>query len=195
MLKTINIFTGAERGFLASNLKKQIEGTNINYGNVLLFRQYDNIDKIFHFAGPSDDFDFKDSERVVDVIVNGTINMLRLAKLTNANFIFASTEGVKSPNNVYCYSKLLMENYIQDNYDKWVILRIPRIYDKSRKKGLMKKLRLNLVPEKDMNNQIEYLPLNNFIKQTLEVVNERNIVYNYKDLHCDTIANIKKLYT
>jgi len=59
----------------------------------------------------------------------------------------------------------------------------------------MKKLRLNMVPQKDMTNQIEFLTLFDFIEQTLEVVNERNIVYNYKDLHCDTIANIKKLYT
>jgi nucleoside-diphosphate-sugar epimerase len=190
-----NIFTGAERGFLASNLKKHIKGANINYGNVLLSKQYDNIDKIFHFAGPSDDFDFEDSETVVDVIVNGTINMLQLAKQTNAKFIFASTKGVETPNNVYCYSKLLMEKYIQNNYDNYIILRIPRVYDKTRKKGLMKKLRLNLVPEKDMNNQIEFLTLNNFIEQTLKVVNSENIVYNYKDLHCDTIANIKKLYT
>jgi hypothetical protein len=38
-----------------------------------------------------------------------------------------------------------MEKYIQDNYDDWVILRIPRVYGKTRKKGLMKKLRLNMV--------------------------------------------------
>ena len=88
-----------------------------------------------------------------------------------------------------------MEKYIQENYDNWVILRIPRVYDKSRKKGLMKKLRLNLVSEKDMNNKIEFLTLDKFINQTLTVDKQRNIVYNYKDLYCKTIKSIKKLYT
>ena len=188
------MFTGAEKGFLASNLKPQIKGINHDYGDVLLYKGQIYLDKIFHFAGPSDDFDFNNSKKVVDVIVNGTINMLQLAKQTNAKFIFASTKGVESPDNVYCYSKLLMEKYIQNNYDNWIILRIPRVYDKTRKKGLMKKLRLNLIPEKDMNNQVEYLTLNDFIKQTLEVVNKKNIVYNYRYFKCDTIANIEKLY-
>ena len=88
-----------------------------------------------------------------------------------------------------------MEKYIKENYNNWVILRIPRVYDKSRKKGLMKKLRLNLVPEEDMNNKIEFLTLDKFINQTLKVDNQRNIVYNYKDLYCKKIKSIKKLYT
>lgn len=189
-----NIFTGGEKGFLASSLKKQIEGINHDYGDVLLYK-YTNVDKIFHFAGPSDDFDFNNNKKVIDVIVNGTINMVQLAKQSNAKLIFASTKGVENPNNVYCYSKLLMEKYIQDNYDDWIILRIPRVYDKSRKKGLMKKLRLGLVPEQDLTNKIEYITLNNFINQTLKVVNQRNIVYNYNNLYSETISNIKKLYT
>ena len=194
MKKITNIFTGGEKGFLAGSLKKQMEGINCDYGDVLIYR-YINVDKIFHFASPSDDFDFNDSKKVVDVIVNGTINMVQLAKQSNAKLIFASTKGVENPDNIYCYSKLLMEKYIQDNYDDWVILRIPRVYDKSRKKGLMKKLRLNLVPEKDMNNKIDFLTLNAFIEQTSKVVNDRNIIYNYNNLDCKTISDIKKLYT
>tara|TARA_R110000787_G_C13211833_1_gene425231 strand:+ start:113 stop:682 length:570 start_codon:yes stop_codon:yes gene_type:complete len=189
------MFTGAEKGFLASNIKKRIKGVNYDYGDVLLYKEYNHINKIFHFAGPSDDFDFNNSKKVVDVIVNGTINMLQLAKQTNAKFIFASTKGVETPNNVYCYSKLLMEKYIQDNYNNWIILRIPRVYDKTRKKGLMKKIRLNLIPQDHMDRKIEFLTLDQFIQQTLKVDNQRNIIYNYDNLYCETISNIKKLYT
>lgn len=193
----VNVFTGAEKGFLGSNLKKEINGWNVDYGDILVDNFYlpSKIDNVFHFAGPSDDFDFADEAKTIQTIINGTINVLNLAKKNNSKFIFASTLGVETPNNIYCYSKLLMEKYIQDNYDNWIILRIPRVYDRIRNKGLMKKLRLDLIPQKDMTNQIEFLTLFDFIEQTLEVVNERNIVYNYKDLHCDTIANIKKLYT
>lgn len=190
----VNLFTGAERGFLGSNIKKNITGTVIDYGDIMKIKPVKCI-KLLHFAGPSDDFDFRDSKKTLDTIVNGTINMLKIAKMNNAKFIFASTKGVENPDNIYCYSKLLMEKYIQDNYDDWVILRIPRVYDKSRKKGLMKKLRLNLVPEKDMNNKIDFLTLNAFIDQTLKVVNDRNIIYNYNNLDYKTISDIKKLYT
>ena len=88
-----------------------------------------------------------------------------------------------------------MDKFIQENYENWIILRIPRVYDKTRKKGLMKKIRLNLIPDHDMANKIEFLTLSNFIEQTLKVVNEKNIIYNYYNLHCNTISNIKKLYT
>ena len=193
----VNIFTGAERGFLGSNFIKNVKGTNLHYGDVLkknIFLE-NNYNNIYHFAGPSDDFDFKDSKKTIKTITLGTMNMLEVAKKNKAKFIFASTKGVEYPNNVYCYSKLLMEKYIQENYDNWIILRIPRVYDKCRKKGLMKKLRLNLIPEADMKQKIEFLTLDKFIEQTLKVDNQRNIVYNYRDLYCETIKNIKKLYT
>ena len=189
----INLFTGAERGFLGNNIKKNINGITLDYGNIL-DKKIINCDRLYHFASPSDDFDFLNNKNTINTIVNGTLNMVDIINENRGKIIFASSIGVESPNNLYRQCKLLMEKYIQDNCNNWVILRIPRIYDKSRKKGLMKKLRLNLVPEKDMNNQIEYLPLNDFIKQTLEVVNQRNIIYNYKNLKCETIANIKKLY-
>ena len=192
-----NLFTGSEKGFLGGNIKKRVKGNNINYGDVLEENIFlgKKFDKVYHFAGPSDDFDFKNTKKTIETITIGTINMLEIAKKNKAKFIFASTKGVENPNNVYCYSKLLMEKYLQKNYDNWVILRIPRVYDKTRKKGLMKKLRLNLVSNEDMNNKIKFLTLDKFIEQTLKVDNQRNIVYNYKDLYCNTIKNIKKLYT
>lgn len=190
----VRLFTGAERGFLGSNIKKHLTGIVSDYGDVMEIKPA-KCKIIYHFAGPSDDFDFKQQEKTINTIITGTINMLEIAKMNNAKFIFASTKGVESPNNVYCYSKLLMEKYIQDNYDDWIILRIPRVYDKTRKKGLMKKIRLNLIPDHDMTKKIDFLTLNNFIEQTLKVEKEKNIVYNYSNLHCDTIANIKKLYT
>ena len=192
-----NLFTGSEKGFLGSNIKKRVKGSSINSGDVLEENIFlsKKFDKVYHFAGPSDDFDFKNTKKTIETITIGTMNMLEIAKNNKSKFIFASTKGVENPNNIYCYSKLLMEKYIQENYDNWVILRIPRVYDKTRKKGLMKKLRLNLVSNKDMDNKIEFLTLDKFIEQTLKVDNQRNIVYNYKDLYCNTIKNIKKLYT
>jgi nucleoside-diphosphate-sugar epimerase len=194
----VNVFTGAEKGFLGGNLKKEINGWNVDYGNIFIDNFYlpSKIDNIFHFAGPSDDYDFMDETKTIKTIINGTINVLNLAKKNNSKFIFASTLGVETPTeNVYCTSKFLMEKYIKNNYNNWVILRIPRVYDKTRNKGLMKKIRLNDIPDKDLDKKIKFITLNSFINQTLDVVKQQNIIYNYNNLKCETIANIKKLYT
>ena len=188
----INLVTGS-RGFLCGHLCQYLDDP-IDYGNVLNYYKISHIDSVYHFAGPSDDYDFADSEKTLDTIINGTCNMLRVAQENNAKFIFASTAGAQAPNNLYCYAKLCMEKYIVDNYDNYVILRIPRVYDRSRKKGLMKKLRRGEVPERDMNNVVEYITLESFLMQTLEILFHKNIVYNYTNIQVNTIRDISQKY-
>jgi nucleoside-diphosphate-sugar epimerase len=188
----INLVTGS-RGFLCGHLCKHLPNT-LDYGNVLNYYDINYVDAVYHFASPSDDYDFADSNKTIDTIVNGTINMLKVAQKNNAKFIFASTLGVESPNNVYCYSKLLMEKYIIDNYDNYVILRIPRVYDKSRKKGLMKKLRLHQISETEMQNTVNYITLPEFLQQTLAIINHINVIYNYNSIQINTIHEIHKKY-
>ena len=194
------LLTGCN-GFLGKHLYKALSTHNhvIAYNKDVRLPIIDNldIDTIIHLASPTDYEDLKDGNKVVTTIINGTLNMLNLANKTKSKFIFASTMGIYDKDVTYAYGncKLAMENYITNTNDNYVILRIPRVYDKSKVKGLMKQLRLNLVPEKDMDKQIEFLSLTNFIKQSLEIGNQRNIVYNYDNLYCETISNIKKLYT
>lgn len=185
----INLVTGS-RGFLCGHLCKHLIDP-LDYGNVLHYYDIDHIGTVYHFAGPSDDYDFKDAEKTIDTIVNGTRNMLRVAKRNKAKFVFASTAGVESPNNVYCYSKLLMERYIIDNYDDYIILRIPRVYDSSRKKGLMKKLRLGHVSQTNMSNVVDYITLSQFLEQTLRAVQYKNIIYNYSGVQSNSIREIR----
>ena len=185
----INLVTGS-RGFLCGHLCKHLTNP-LDYGDVLRYYDIDHINSVYHFAGPSDDYDFKNIEKTIDTIVNGTHNMLRVAKRNNGKFIFASTVGAESPNNVYCYGKRLMEQYIVDNYDDYVILRIPRVYDRSRKKGLMKKLRLDHVSENDMSNIVDYITLNSFLEQTLSIIGHKNIIYNYDNIQSNSIREIR----
>ena len=188
----INLVTGS-RGFLCGHLCKHLPNT-LDYGNILNYYNINYVNAVYHFASPSDDYDFADSNKTIDTIVNGTINMLKVAQKNNAKFIFASTLGVESPNNVYCYSKLLMEKYIIDNYDNYVILRIPRVYDKGRKKGLMKKLRLHQISETEMQNTVNYITLPEFLQQTLTIINHRNIIYNYNNVQINSIREIYNKY-
>jgi nucleoside-diphosphate-sugar epimerase len=185
----INLVTGS-RGFLCGHLCKHLSNP-LDYGDVRRYYDIDHIGAVYHFAGPSDDYDFKNAEKTIDTIVNGTRNMLRVAKRNKAKIIFASTSGAETPNNVYCYSKLLMEQYIVDNYDDYVILRIPRVYDKSRKKGLMKKLRLGHVSQNDMSNVVDYITLDLFLEQTLCAMHHKNIIYNYSNVQSCSIGKIR----
>jgi len=188
----INLVTGS-RGFLCGHLYKHLTNP-LDYGDVRRYYDIDHIGAVYHFAGPSDDYDFKDAEKTIDTIVNGTRNMLKVAKRNKAKFIFASTAGAETPNNVYCYSKLLMEQYIIDNYDDYIILRIPRVYDRSRKKGLMKKLRLSNIPKTDMDKTVEYITLQDFLQQTVTILNYKNIIYNYENIRSNTLEEIQKIY-
>lgn len=188
----INLFTGGG-GYLASALKQHVPGDNLNYGDVLVNDStIHTFDIMYHFAGPSDVYEFKDSARVIDVIVNGTINMLNLTRKSSSKFIFASTAGVLQPDNIYCHCKLLMENYIKSAYNNYIILRIPRVYSKCRKKGLMRQIRDNTIPEEDMNNIVEYITLQDFINQTKPVLNETNITHEYTITNRNSIQEIKR---
>lgn len=189
----VNLFTGGQRGYLAGALKQHVIGSNVDYGDILnISDNVSNFDNMYHFAGPSDVYDFKDAARVVDVIVNGTINMIELTKKHDAKFIFASTAGALQPDNIYCHCKLLMENYIKSVYNNYIILRIPRVYSKCRKKGLMRQIRENIIPADDMNNVIEYITLKEFVDQTKPILASTNITHEYDVTNKKSIQEIKQ---
>ena len=199
------LITGS-RGYLASNLviplsiEYNVECSQQDIRDITTCER--KYDMVMHFAGPSDDDDFMDRYKVSTTMINGTMNMLDVAARNNSMFVFASSLGVEQDDlhKPYILYKLAMENYIKSVYNNYVILRIPRVYSKCRNKGLMRKLRNNTVPEQDMSNMVEYLPLSNFVEQTIGAIHTwssdmaRTITYNYTDLTMDTITNIKEKY-
>ena len=185
------------RGFLCSRLIEELIGNEfIRFGgDVREHRIYTGIDVVMHFASPSQDIEFADKPKTATTIIDGTLNMLSIAKQNHAKFIFASTLGVYHAkphlNSLYESSKLAMDNYIQGVYNNYVILRIPRVYSANRPKGLMRKLREHSVPEKDMKCQLDFITLDEFAKQTLPALDRVNVVHEYTDLHSETIGQIK----
>lgn len=204
-MKSDVLITGS-RGYLASSLVKSLSmkynveccQQDIRYITTSE-RKYDTV---IHFAGPSDDEDFKDKFKVSTTMINGTMNMLDVASRNNSMFVFASSLGVEQDDlhKPYIIYKLAMENYIKSVYNNYVILRIPRVYSKCRTKGLMRKLRNDTVPKADMPNIVEYLPLSKFVEQTIGAIHTwssemvKSMTYNYTDLTTDTIADIKEKY-
>lgn len=193
-----NILVTGWRGYLASNLIKSISHNNniiLFEGDVRCSKAYDNIDLVLHFASPSDRVEFLDVARTSSTIIEGTINILNIARSNNCRFVFASTLGVcyLDDDCVYKISKLAMEKYIMSMYNNYVILRIPRVYSKCRRKGLIRQLRDDIVPVTDYDKQIEYITINDFVDQTKHVLfTQENMIHNYTITNKQTIGNIKQ---
>jgi nucleoside-diphosphate-sugar epimerase len=192
------ILVTGHKGFLCSHLIERLSPSNniIRFGgDVRQSRIYTSIDAIIHFASPSERKDFKDREKTATTIVDGTLNLLQIAKHNRAKFIFASTVGVSfaapNVNKIYESSKLGMDTYIQSVYNDYVILRIPRVYGSERSKGLIRVLRENLVPEEDMEQELDYLTVDQFVDQTLPALDQTNVVHEYHALRTETIRQIK----
>jgi nucleoside-diphosphate-sugar epimerase len=189
------LLTGGN-GFLGKHLCKYLSCNNdlIVYDKDirLPITEILDIDTIIHLASPTDFEDLKDKNKVVTTIIDGTLNMLNLARKTKSKFIFASTMGVYEKDLYYNYGncKLSMENYIMNTYKEYIILRIPRVYDKSKIKGLMKQLRRGTVKESDLNNIVNFIYIDEFIDQTLKYINNTNGVFEYNNIQQDTIRNI-----
>jgi len=189
------LLTGA-RGYLGGALHRYLE----SYNTVITFYDdvryakpvdCDQVDMVIHMASPIDNTDIK---KTASTIIEGTVNMLDFAKQHNAVFVFASTMGVydNNLNDVYANCKLAMENYIKSVYNKYVVLRIPRVYSKCREKGLVRLLKDGDVPDCDMHKIIEFLTLDEFISQSVTAISNINTVYEYKNTLRKSIHNIKK---
>lgn len=199
-MKSLNnniLFTGGS-GYLASGLiqKIKINNTVTHYsGDVRTLHEIDTSpDIICHFASPSDNLEFKDTYKTSTTIIEGTINMVNIAKKYGAKLVFASTMGVYTSryDNIYTTCKSAMEHYIKSVYNNYIILRIPRVYSKCRKKGLMRQIKEGTIPEKDMSNNIYYITLEDFVKQTIPVLDCTGITHEYEITQNKSIGEIKR---
>jgi len=191
------LITGA-KGYLASNIKKRLPGDVVEYfGDVRTFRDYTGINKIIHFASPSERAEFCDTEKTVTTIINGTLNMIDLANKNNAKLIFASTMGVyeASVDDAYASCKLAAEFMIQNSCNSYGILRIPRVYSPCRNKGLMKQLKSGSVNENDKSKKIQFITLEQFLDQTINVIESINDIYEYNQTIERTIGEIETWIT
>ena len=170
-------------GYLANELIR-----NLSRHDIVLYRHdvrdlhmYSDIDMILHFASPSDNEEFNDTHKTSTTIIDGTMNMVKIAQANKCKLVYASTMGVYNPllTDTYCICKAAMDNYIRSVYNNYIILRIPRVYSKCRKKGLMKQIKNKSIPESDYNNVIKFISLESFVQQTLPVLTNHNQVLEY----------------
>lgn len=149
--------------------------------------------------------DFKDGQCILDFgckciddynyslkcSLNNTYKLMDICNQYNMKYIFASTYGVFDPKNTYDQVKTFQEKIIS-SLDKYLIIRIPRVYGKSRNSGLMKFLRENSIYT---DKQLEYCTLDYFHEQ-FENILDLDVVgtVNFKTNRKDWISRIKRLY-
>jgi len=193
----MNVYVTGENGFLLKNLLPELKEYNIFKSNKKLNKinknDLKNIDILLHFASPSESDEFKNIIKTTETIILDSLNLFNNLQ-KNTKIIYASSEGAKYPKNIYELSKNFIENYLIQNYnkEKYLILRIPRVYGKNRNKGLIKKLKNNSF-KGNKNKLIEYMDINDWVKETLNVFNY-NGIYEYKNKSKNIIYEIEKRY-
>ncbi|MDO9152980.1 MAG: NAD(P)-dependent oxidoreductase [Paludibacter sp.] len=72
----------------------------------------------------------------------GTVNLVNAAKLNGVEkFIFISSRAAVQKSGAYGLSKLQAEQYIQNNFNKWLIFRPSEVYGIEKEEGIQKLIR------------------------------------------------------
>jgi hypothetical protein len=166
------ILTVGEKGFLLSNILK-----NNILKNVISFNDFQGdfstVSELWFFGTP---IDSSNVERLCDY--STFFECLKVCQKFNIKMVYASSYAVLYDDDLYAKVKSEHEEYIRANLKNYLILRLPRIYDKTRNAGLMKLLKENKVPEKDMSKEVTYCTLNMFLDFIENVKSSKGIV-NY----------------
>jgi nucleoside-diphosphate-sugar epimerase len=193
----MRILVTGQNGFLMRNILPALRA----YHEVVEFNHtqysyngYAGIDLILHFASPSDSYDFKDKVNMAVAMVDLTQAMVNIAERNQCKLVFASSLAADFLQDEYGVYKKAMEQYIQALVEHHLILRLPRIYGKDRTKGLMKKIRLNAVPDEDWDKVIGYADINDFFTWFVENLNKLGIEYYTGEIKHNTIREIKEIY-
>lgn len=143
-----------ESGFLLSNL------------------DIDFSDYVVQFGSPIDSSTFLNRFKLVSSVAD-TLEFIKVSNRFNKKLIFASSVAVLWGSDLYADCKREQENLITAECNNYLIYRIPRVYDKTRKAGLMKTIRENRITNPD--KELEFITLSEFrdwVKQTIHLQNQ-----------------------
>jgi len=197
MKKKMILITGS-KGFIGGRL--------IKLPNFISYEKYiDNpsnykLSKIVHLASVSESREFLNLNKTSTVMIDFTIDIINLSKNLDIELIFSSSMAVEylgGEKDIYGVYKKFAEYYIKSNLPKWKILRIPRIYGKDRKKGLMRTLREGTF-KGNLSDEVEYVDIDVFINFFTDYINNGRLnVIEYVPERLkekDTVLNIGKKY-
>ena len=169
-------------GFIGQALLKELDKQGIKYrclGRIIHGPELEGITKIIFLSSPSDSDDFKDREQTTISMIDNYVQNINTILNINPDIevIFGSSVAVMdvgyrtidSLESSYAIYKLAIEHYIRSRIKKYRIVRIPRVYGKDRKKGLMKFLREKPIEEFD-DNRIRFIDINDFTPKFVELI-------------------------
>lgn len=168
------IYINGTSGFIGGNLFKTLKRRGYQVEQVA--RRLSNIKNgiFIQMASPSDKDDFINKEDMKISMIDDVEHNIDYAIENNLVFVFCSSLAAENPYNDYGKNKAYIENLLKTksrtNNLKYIILRIPRVYAKNRKKGLMKQLRNNEVDPNDYDNIIEFMEIDDFIEELIKVL-------------------------
>ena len=172
-------------GFIGSALTKALDELGIEYKlfgrRLFCAAELEGVTKILFLSGPSDVDGFKDKVQTATSMVNDYIfnidyikNVCRTYNRDLPEIIFGSSIVASEINKQeeyieYGIYKAMMENYIKAHFENYRIIRIPRVYGKNRKMGLMKFLRERPL-ESFHDKKINFIDIDNFIPMLIKVI-------------------------
>ena len=172
-------------GFIGSALTKALDELGIEYKlfgrRLFCAAELEGVTKILFLSGPSDVDGFKDKVQTATSMVNDYIfnidyikNVCRTYNRDLPEIIFGSSIVASEINKQeeyiqYGVYKAMMENYIKAHFENYRIIRIPRVYGKNRKMGLMKFLRERPL-ESFHDKKINFIDIDNFIPMLIKVI-------------------------
>ncbi len=187
------IYCTGYNGFLLSSFRKF--RTDLKFYNIInddySIKKFslEDDDYIFDFGFPiSDEFNVK-----MSIATKNTIELVKKCSSTNAKYIYASSKGAKNPVTVYDHFKFANEQVIKNFVKDYLIVRIPRVYARNRKNGLIQSLRNNSVKPWDFHRTIEYSTLDNFLIEFYSVLDNSGIVELHENRK-NTIQEIKEIF-
>jgi nucleoside-diphosphate-sugar epimerase len=184
-------------GFLASKLR---ENTEIEWVNGV-----DNIDAFLHLGSPTFTAHelFEHDAQVMHQYVRESIKMI---DRINVPFVFASTTGVDDiqldhrGSTAYNLGKLYLENYVINECDKYLVLRIGTVV--SSKKADVLAMKSDRIQQRILNKDYSniptkdyYLDVDDFVNVTvaaLQKIDNRIVDYPLKELSMPALASLAK---
>jgi nucleoside-diphosphate-sugar epimerase len=146
-----------------------------------IFNNIDKLDGIIHLAAIASNFEMYTPEDIEKDIDRNKL-IIRLGAKFNIPILYASSEVIldDSDNSIYKHVKEQCLFDYNTLCDKSVIMHIPRVYSADRERGLMPKLLKGKIPEEDLNKEIEFIDIKDFLKIIEDLLLNR-IIFDYNE--------------
>ena len=155
--------------------------------DVIVYCKENNKKLIFASSMGSKEFNIEIKSETDEVIHNVGV----IANSYDYSYLLKTLPSSDNLQDLYNTYKKIIEDLIIEYLDNYIILRIPRVYDKKSKKGLLNPNNTDF----DLDKYLDFITLNDFKKETEFIINSNyNGIYEYKCIQTKKIKDILKSY-